>query len=95
VDTSEQLPVVGDHVRVRRGVGQAPTCDELPHSPDEQGHTGKVVAVRAQPGAPHHPYLVMLDRPYPETAWDGIPMPIAVRHYAADELEVISREPDR
>ena len=93
LDTSVQLPVVRDHVRVRQGVGQAPTCEELPHHPDEQGRTGVVVAIRAQPGAPRHPYLVMFDQPHPKAIWRGVLMPIAARHYAADELEVIGREP--
>src|SRR5262249_48358173 len=88
-------PVVGDRVRVRRGVGENATCDELPHYPDEQGRTGAVVAVRAQPGAPNHPYLVMFDRPHPEGMRSGIPMPIAARHYAADELEVVGHAPNK
>lgn len=84
-------PLLGDRVRVRQGVGATFTCDELPHHPEEQGSTGRVVAARAQPGAPDHPYLVKLDRPYPRVRYGGADAPIVARHYAADELEPLDR----
>jgi hypothetical protein len=80
-------PVVGDRVRVRRGAGETLACHELPHSPDEQGCRGLVVAARAQAGAPNHPYLVMFDRPYPTVRVGTMFIPLAARHYADSELE--------
>jgi hypothetical protein len=81
---------VGDRVRVRADIGHTLACEELPHYPEEAGATGEVVADRARPGAPGHPYLVMFDSPPPNVAWRTTPVPLPARHYAADELEPLA-----
>jgi hypothetical protein len=80
-------PRLGDPVRVRADVGSLMACDEMAHVPEEAGATGVVVAVRAVPGTPGHPYLVMFHRPRPAVLRGARSMPIGARHYAADELE--------
>jgi hypothetical protein len=86
-DDDHWQPRVGDRVRVRAGVGSSvPTCDEMMHRPEEAGATGQVVAMRALPGAPGHPCLVLFDAPLVAMR-QGAYMSIGARHYAADELE--------
>ena len=64
-----------------------PPCAELPHSPEEAGHTGIVYLGRTRRGAPGHPYFVSFDRPLPVVDVVGYLVPLPGRHYAADELE--------
>ena len=82
-------PKVGDRVRVRAGPGQILPCDELSHFPEEAGQTGTVMAARARALAPRHLYLVQFDRP-PHVHVVDDELRLAVRHYAADELEPLS-----
>jgi hypothetical protein len=83
-------PHVGDHVRVRQGVGQTLACNELPHYPQEQECTGEIIADRAQMGAPGHPFLVLFDELWLPSSIVGRPMLLPTRHYAADEFDLLA-----
>ena len=86
-DDDHWRPSVGDGVRVRAGVGSSLfDCDEMAHAPEEAGGTGRVVADRAQPGTPHHAYLVLFDRPAPVVMLGGRATPLCARHYAAEHI---------
>jgi hypothetical protein len=90
MSASPWQPRIGDRVRVRTGVGRSTECAELPHYPEEQGHTGVVIGDRARPVAPSHRFLVAFDRPGPLVRMGSAGlMPLSVRHYAADELEPV------
>jgi hypothetical protein len=85
--TSHWRPSVGDRVRVQDGVAAMRDCAEPPHYPAESGRPATVRAEKARPGAPGHPFLVVFDRPSPVVALRGLSIPLATRHYAAEELE--------
>ena len=82
-------PRSGERVRVRATFGEGRACPDLPHYPDEAGHTGTVYVGRPREGAPGHPYLVQFDRPVPVVKVMGRFLALPARHYAADELEPI------
>jgi hypothetical protein len=78
-------PHVGDRVRVRDGIGQR--RDTFPHYPEEQGLVGTVVAEQPLLSAPDHAYLVRFDGPHPVVYIGTSAFPLAMRQYAATELE--------
>lgn len=60
------------------------TCDEVPHFSGEHGRTGRVLRDQPTASAPSHPYLVILD-----SIGSSDVDAFRVRHFAADELELL------
>ena len=89
MDVEPWRPRNGDRVRVRETVGEILACAELPHYPEERGHTGTVFVGRLRHGCPHHPYFVQFDRPCPVITVLGYPIALPARHFAIDELESV------
>jgi hypothetical protein len=82
-----QSPRVGDRVRVCLADGVE--CDECPHFVGEVGRIGRVVRDRPITSAPSHPYLVIYEPSHISEALCGWAAVLPVRHFAAEELELI------